>query len=133
MLDILCEGRYCRTTQSDYTHTHITMADDILKELLKLESLSSASTSGGPSRSSKSKASAAASLQATLSALEDTIDGAETRLNVGASVGDVLSGLEKDVEKRRGEADKGLKEWYTALGKVGKAIDKVSYSYPSSY
>lgn len=97
------------------------MADDILKELLKLETLA------GPSRSSSSsKGKSAQSLNATLASLEESIELAERQIRDGVDPESVLASLVKQTEKGKGDVEKGLKEWYGGLSKVGKAIDKVS-------
>ena len=96
------------------------MADDILKELLKLESVSNPSSSSSSSKS-KSKP-----LQTTLSDLELALEIAESQIKDGIDVQDVVESLIKETESKRVDVDKGLKEWYGGLSKVGKAIDKAS-------
>lgn len=99
------------------------MADDILKELLKLESLAGPSSSSASSSKSKSRP-----LQTTLSDLERALEIAESQIKDGIDVEDVINSLVKETEGKRVDVDKGLKEWYSGLSKVGKAIDKVRSS-----
>jgi hypothetical protein len=96
------------------------MADDILKELLKLESLSKPSSSSASTSKAKSKP-----LQNTLSDLELALEIAESQIKDGVDVEDVVKSLIKETEGKKVDVDKGLKEWYGGLSKVGKTIDKV--------
>jgi hypothetical protein len=105
------------------------MADDILKELLKLESL--AGPSKGPSSKSSKSSKSSVPISATLARLEEAIDAADRQIRDGIDVQDVLAGLTREAEASKTETEKGLKEWYSGLSKVGKAIDKVSSSCPS--
>ncbi|KAG7527269.1 hypothetical protein FFLO_07105 [Filobasidium floriforme] len=95
------------------------MADDILKELLKLESLSKASSSSASSSKGKSKP-----LQTTVSDLESALEIAENQIKDGIDVENVVKSLIKEAEGKKVDVEKGLKEWYGGLSKVGKAIDK---------
>ena len=96
------------------------MADDILKELLKLESLSKVSSSSASSSKGKSKP-----LQTTLSDLESALEIAENQIKDGIDVENVVKSLIKEAEGKKVDVEKGLKEWYGGLSKVGRAIDKV--------
>jgi hypothetical protein len=95
------------------------MADEILKELIKLESLSKPLAAGSSSKS-KSKP-----LCTTLDSLELALNLAEQQIKDGIDIQDVLKDLIKETETKRADVDKGLKDWYGGLSKVGKAIDKV--------
>jgi hypothetical protein len=100
------------------------MADEILKELIKLETLSKPSSSSSSSKSkSKSKP-----LGTTLTSLEDALELAEQQIKDGIDIEDVLKNLINDTEAKKTDVDKGLKDWYGGLSKVGKAIDKVRQS-----
>jgi hypothetical protein len=102
----------------------VTMADEILKELIKLETLSKPSSSSSSSKSkSKSKP-----LGTTLTSLEDALELAEQQIKDGIDIEDVLKNLINDTEAKKTDVDKGLKDWYGGLSKVGKAIDKVRQS-----
>ena len=95
------------------------MADEILKELIKLETLSKPSSSSSSSKS-KSKP-----LGTTLTSLEDALELAEQQIKDGIDIEDVLKNLINDTEGKKTDVDNGLKDWYGGLSKVGKAIDKV--------
>lgn len=91
------------------------MAADILKELAKLEALSV-----GTSKSSKSTK----PISVTLADLESTIVAAQTQLSDGIEPQDVIKQLLQQGDKAKADTEKGLKEWYSGLSKMGKAIDK---------
>ncbi len=116
------------------------MSVDILKELDRLEALAlpSAGASSRSKSKSKSKSKSAPAVDASadassasscipevLSALEDVYARAQQRIADGEDPETVLRELQDEVEHAKGGVDRGLKEWYGALGKVGKAIDKV--------
>lgn len=102
------------------------MADDILKELFKLESLSQSKVPSLKPSKSKSKSTPSSTLQQTFADLEQSFQQAEQAASVGShNLKHVLNELKRTLDEKRGDADKSLKEWYGALGKVGKAIDKV--------
>ena len=103
------------------------MADEILKELIKLETLSKPSSSSSSSKS-KSKP-----LGTTLTSLEDVLELAEQQIKDGIDIEDVLKNLISDTEAKKNDVDKGLKDWYVGLSKVGKAIDKVRRCRPGGY
>lgn len=100
-----------------------TSSQEILAELDKLEKLAQS----GASRSTKaSKSSGAAVLIDTLTALEEALEQAQHEVEQGDIPLPLLAkNLASETDKRRAEVDKGLKEWYAGLSKVGKAIDKV--------
>lgn len=101
-----------------------TSAQDLLAELEKLERLAGSST---PTATTKSSKSSAPALIDTLTALEEALEKAQRQIleeDVPLPVlGKTLSG---EADRRRADVDKGLKEWYSGLAKVGKAVDKVS-------
>ncbi|KAJ9110207.1 hypothetical protein QFC20_003059 [Naganishia adeliensis] len=99
-----------------------TSAQDLLAELEKLERLAGSST---PTATTKSSKSSAPALIDTLTALEEALEKAQRQIleeDVPLPVlGKTLSG---EADRRRADVDKGLKEWYSGLAKVGKAVDK---------
>ncbi len=99
------------------------MAEEILKELSKLESLA------GPSNTSKSKSRSASgpSLSTTLEQLEEAFARAKTAIERGDNAAVALEFLQRSVDSKKGDADRGVKDWYGALGRVGKALDKVRW------
>ena len=50
---------------------------------------------------------------------------AKERISQGQDPKAVITELQKNVAKAKKDVEKGLKGWYTALGGVGKAVDKV--------
>ncbi|KAJ9125426.1 hypothetical protein QFC22_000387 [Naganishia vaughanmartiniae] len=105
----------------------VTSAQEILGELAKLEQLaqSVASTSTLPGKPGKTTKSCALPLLDTLTAFEGAFDELQRQVVEDSTTIPVLSKtLSSEVDKRRGEVDKGLKEWYSGLSKVGKAVDK---------
>lgn len=114
------------------------MSADILKELDRLEALSNPASAGPSKSKSKSKAKSAVAapgadsassdsscIPAVLSSLDDAFTRAQERIRDGEDAEAVLRSVLDEVERSRSGVDRGLKEWYSALGKVGKAIDKV--------
>ena len=84
---------------------------DISPALLALETLSSSTStsSSGP-------------LNALL---DDHFASARQRILEGDDPATVIADLQKAVVKAKKGVEKGLKAWYAALGKVGKAVEKV--------
>ncbi|KAJ9109085.1 hypothetical protein QFC21_000413 [Naganishia friedmannii] len=104
----------------------VTSAQEILAELAKLEQLTEGATSSStlPAKSSKATKSAPPLLD-TLTAFEEAFDELQRQvLEDTTTVPTLFKTLSAEVEKRRGEVDKGLKDWYSGLAKVGKAVDK---------
>lgn len=101
-----------------------TSAQDLLAELEKLERLAGSST---PTATTKSSKSAAPALIDTLTALEEALERAQRQISGDDVPLPVLAKtLAGEADRRRVDVDKGLKEWYSGLAKVGKAVDKVS-------
>lgn len=107
------------------------MSSDILKELDKLTALShlegAVASSSKKSKAAPSTGSSACIPQA-LGTLEASFESAQSQILDGIDAGDVVRGLLNEVEKTKGGVDRGLKDWYSALGKLGKSIDKVRLS-----
>lgn len=103
-----------------------TSAQDILAELEKLEKLAGSST---PTATTKSGKSSAPALIDTLAALEAALENAHRQiLEDDLPIPVLAKTLIGEADKRRADVDKGLKEWYSGLSKVGKAVDKASSS-----
>ena len=96
-------------------HTH--EMDAALKELDKLQQLTSDSSSTG-----KSKAPA---IQDSLNSLLQTLHAQKKRLEAGITSQTELATLAKTVEARKKEIDERQKEIYNSLARYGKALDKV--------
>lgn len=64
------------------------------------------------------------SLEGLLAALRDV----KERLEAGTASEDDVLNVSKIVEERKKEVDDRQKEVYATLGKIGKALDKASYS-----
>lgn len=106
----------------------VTSAQEILAELTKLEQLAqgSASSSTLPVKAGKTTKSSAPPLLDTLTAFEEAFDELQRQVvEDSTTIPSLSKTLSAEVDRRRGEVDKGLKEWYSGLSKVGKAIDKV--------
>lgn len=101
-----------------------TSARDLLEELEKLERLAGSSTP--TATTTKGKPSAPALID-TLTALEEALEKAQRQiLEEDAPLPVLAKTLAGESDKRRADVDKGLKEWYSGLVKVGKTVDKVS-------
>jgi hypothetical protein len=101
-----------------------TSAQDLLAELEKLERLAGSST---PTATTKVGKSSAPALIDTLTALEEALEKAQRQiLEEDVPLPVLAKTLAGETDKRRADVDKGLKEWYSGLAKVGKAVDKVS-------
>jgi hypothetical protein len=97
-------------------------SQELLAELDKLEKL----TRSFPSSSTKPSKSSTPALIDTLTALEEALETAQRQVVQGDTPLPLLAkSLAGETDKRRADVDKGLKEWYGGLQKVGKAIDKV--------
>ena len=59
--------------------------------------------------------------------LDHHFQQAKTRLVAGDDPKSVTADLQKNVTKAKKEVEKGLKAWYSALGYVGKAVEKVGF------
>jgi hypothetical protein len=92
--------------------------DGALKELVKLEKLTSNS-----SLSAKGKSPA---INDSLDSLLQTLYGYKKRVESGSSSEEELRELTKTVEARKKEIDERQKEVYNSLLRYGKALDKVS-------
>lgn len=57
--------------------------------------------------------------------LDVEIATAKSRLITGEDAKAVIQDLQKSLVKGKKEVEKGLKEWYGHLGKIGKQVDKV--------
>lgn len=105
-----------------------------MAELDKLEKL----TRSFPSSSTKTSKSSTPALLDTLTALEEALETAQRQVVQGDTPLPLLAkSLAGETDKRRADVDKGLKEWYGGLQKVGKAIDKVcctdEFALPMSF
>ncbi|OSD01620.1 hypothetical protein PYCCODRAFT_1445611 [Trametes coccinea BRFM310] len=89
--------------------------DGPLKELKKLEQLTSGSGSG------KGKS---PSIDQSLDALLESLRNAKERFQAGMGSQATLESLAKTVEEKKKEVDDRQKEVYNALAKFGKALDK---------
>ena len=58
--------------------------------------------------------------------LENHILAAKQRLASGEDVKTIILELQKALVKSKKDVEKGLKDWYGHLGKIGKQVDKVS-------
>lgn len=96
------------------------MSDDISKELAKLEALAA-----GPSSSKKG---ATATIAQTLDSLDHAMALAEEEIERGADPDEVIKRVTKVIEAKKSDTEKGLKEWYNSLARLGKGIDKVRMS-----
>ncbi|WWD21932.1 hypothetical protein CI109_106420 [Kwoniella shandongensis] len=56
--------------------------------------------------------------------IDDHFARAKTRISAGEDPKAVITELQKAVGRSKKEVEKGLKGWYSALGNVGKAVDK---------
>lgn len=92
------------------------MADDILKDLKKLEALSS----GAPS----SKNPTSATISQALDSLDQAYISAQHEIENGADPEEVMQRLEGFIATQKSETEKGLKNWYNGIARVGKSIDK---------
>lgn len=90
--------------------------DDITAALTTLEALSSS-----PSTSASGPLNAL---------LERQFGVARERIAAGSDPQQVIKELLSSVARSKKEVEKGLKGWYSALGGVGKAVEKVSTAAP---
>jgi hypothetical protein len=115
----------------------VTSAQEILAELAKLEQLAQGATSTStlPAKAGKTTKSSAAPLLDTLTAFEEAFDELQRQVSEDTTtIPTITKTLSAEVDKRRGEIDKGLKDWYGGLSKIGKAVDKViSLRYPTRH
>lgn len=58
--------------------------------------------------------------------IEGDIAAAKKRIEGGEDVKKVIQELQKTLVKSKKDVEKGLKDWYGHLGKIGKQVDKVS-------
>lgn len=109
--------------------------DGALKELTKLQKLSSFKPSVSPSRSSISYLTASSfnsSGKKPTTGIVDSLDGLlaalrdiKERIEAGTASEEGVANVAKIVEERKREIDDRQKEIYATLGKVGKTLDKV--------
>lgn len=90
--------------------------DGALKELAKLEKLTSRSSSLNKGKSP--------AINDSLDSLLQTLYGHKKRFEAGLSSEEELQGLAKTVETRKKEVDERQKEVYSSLARYGKALDK---------
>lgn len=90
--------------------------DTQLKELAKLEALTSNSTSG------KRKAPC---IQDSLDSLLRSLQEAKKRIQNGDTSQDIFLGLASNVDSTKKDIDERQKEIYNSLARFGKALDKV--------
>lgn len=97
-------------------------SQELLAELDKLEKLARSTATG----TKTSKSSSTPALIDTLTALEEALEAAQRQVIQGDTPLPLLAkSLASEADKRRTDVDKGLKEWYGGLSRVGKVIDKV--------
>jgi hypothetical protein len=102
------------------------MSADILKELNKLEALSRTDGAGSSLKAKKKESlSGSSCIPQVLTTLESSCDAAQSRIMDGIDPKEVIQDLLDEVDKAKSGVDRGLKDWYSAMGKVGKAIEKV--------
>lgn len=63
--------------------------------------------------------------------LNDHFTVARERLLAGSPPKLVITELQANLARAKKDVEKGLKAWYSALGNVGKSVDKVSLSFQS--
>ena len=107
-----------------HSQQHLGVMETALKELEKLQKL----TSDEPS-TSKSKTPA---IQESLNSLLQTLHAQKKRLEAGLANEAELTTLTRTVEARKKEIDERQKEIYNSLARYGKALDKVSRRGSSS-
>ena len=88
-----------------------------LKELAKLEKLTSKSAKGK-----------AASVDDSLVSLLQSLRDAKERLEGGAATEETVVELAQTVDAIKKDVDDKQKEVYSSLSRLGKALDKVGYS-----
>lgn len=96
-----------------------------LKELTKLEQLTSFSPSSSHASSSSGKAKSTQSIADSLDHLLYALRDIKERLEAGTASEEDVGNVWRIVEERKKEIDDRQKEIHATLGKVGKAIDKV--------
>ena len=106
-------------SQATAIDAHAHEMDAALKELDKLQQLTSDSSSTG-----KSKAPA---IQESLNSLLQSLHAQKKRLEAGITSEAELATLAKTVESRKKEIDERQKEIYNSLARYGKALDKVCF------
>ena len=94
-----------------YNHT----MDGPLKELAKLEKLTSNSSSKGKSPS----------INDSLDSLLESLREVKDRFQAGTATEDTLGVLSRTIEARKKDIDEKQKEIYNCLQRYGKALDKV--------
>lgn len=103
------------TCERTVSHKPLCIMDGPLKELAKLERLTSNASSKGKSPSIND------SLDSLLYSLREVKD----RLQAGSATDETLNILAKTVEGKKKDVDDRQKEVYNTLAKLGKALDKV--------
>lgn len=109
--------------------------DGALKELTKLQKLTSNKPSTSNPRASVSyltASSLSSSGKKPTTAIVDSLDGllaalrdVKERIEAGTASEEDVANVAKIVEERKREVDDRQKEIYATLGKVGKTLDKV--------
>lgn len=95
--------------------------DGALKELDKLQHLTSDSPSTGKSKTP--------AIHESLDSLLHTLHAHKKRLEAGISSEAELATLAKTVESRKKEIDERQKEIYNSLARYGKSLDKVCLAF----
>ena len=95
--------------------------DAALKELDKLQQLTSDLSSTGKSKTP--------AIQDSLNSLLQTLHAQKKRLEAGITSEAELATLAKTVESRKKEIDERQKEIYNSLARYGKALDKVCSAF----
>jgi hypothetical protein len=103
------------------TAIHANEMDAALKELDKLQQLTSDSPSTGKSKTP--------AIQDSLDSLLQTLHAQKKRLEAGIASEAELATLAKTVESRKKEIDERQKEIYNCLARYGKALDKVCSAF----
>lgn len=94
------------------------MTDTLMKELDKIESLSSVSTIPGIKNKS-------AAIGTTLDELQAELHKARAAVEAGEDPEKVFADLNKRIENSKKQVDERQKEHNNALARFGKAVDKV--------
>ena len=95
--------------------------DAALKELDKLQQLTSDSPSTGKSKTP--------AIHDSLNSLLQSLHAQKKRLEAGIASEAELATLAKTVESRKKEIDERQKEIYNSLARYGKALDKVCSAF----
>jgi hypothetical protein len=99
--------------------------DTPLKELARLEKLQ-AFPSSPRSTSSKTAPKATPSVSETLDSLLNSLQELKQHVESGTTSEEVVQNINRLIEEKKKELDERQKEIHGSLGKLGKAIDKVT-------